>query len=287
MDDGRTLVECFRQQGNEEIGLDKFSALIDKHAAVGVAVEDDAAVQALFAHNGGNLLAGVGPKRIRRMVRERAVGAVVQIHGSFAKERVRQDGSHAVGTVHGEAERRRCGVELPVRLEPAHIFRQTRLVGRLAHNGGGRRIVLAGGTGGHEAFHLRETGRVSHRERAAPRNLETVVGRRIVRSRDHHRCIEILFGSKEIDHGRRGRPQIGHVRAGGLQPRDERTGNGGRRGTRIAPDQHAERRAGRRSSAALVVLLANDGRQMPTNPVNDIQVEIYAERPAHVVSFEE
>ena len=51
---------CANNDGNQIVWLDEFAALVDEHRAVCVAVEYDAAVKPLLAHDLGNLLTRLG-----------------------------------------------------------------------------------------------------------------------------------------------------------------------------------------------------------------------------------
>ena len=114
------LSRGLRHDGNQIVRLDEFAALVDEHAAVGVAVEDDAAVKPLLAHKRGNLLARLGLQGVRRMAGEGTVRRVVDDNRRREKL-VRQKRRHAVGAVDGIAQPLRHPAVLP---HPREIARQ-------------------------------------------------------------------------------------------------------------------------------------------------------------------
>ena len=95
------VARCTSNDGNQIIGLDEFAALVDEHRAVCVAVEYDAAVKPLLAHDFGNLFARLGLERIRRVGGERPVGSVVEQH-RIREHLAHKKRGHSVRAVHGE-----------------------------------------------------------------------------------------------------------------------------------------------------------------------------------------
>ena len=103
----------FGDNGNQVVGLDERAVLVDEHRAVGIAVENDAAVKPLVSHARGDLRARLSLERIRRMVRERPIQRVVE-HDRARKQVVHEQRRHAVRAVDGEAE------PVKFRLPPFH-----------------------------------------------------------------------------------------------------------------------------------------------------------------------
>ena len=120
---------------------------------------------------------------------------------------------------------------------------------------------------------LGKTALVSDGQGAAPGNLQTIVRRRIVRSRDHHRSVETVFRSEEIDHRRGGKPHIHNLRAAGLE-----TG-------------YKRRRDLRRGAAAIPTyektLCTDNIRQLAANAIHRSEIEIDSERTSHIICLEE
>ena len=164
--------EVVTQEGNDEVGADETSLLVDEGDAVGIAVEEQADVTLFFQHQGLDLFLGVGLQRVRLMVGEVTIQGVVDVM-RLADELVGEDGRHAIAAVHSD-------VEVVVRSDKALL--ESEIVGidipltDLAFLGAGHRGFVAL----HQGFQAVQAGVVAHGKGIFGGNLEAVMAFRVV-----------------------------------------------------------------------------------------------------------
>src|SRR5262249_61105739 len=78
---GLFLEHAFGEEGGYEVARDELARVVDEEAPVGIAVECDAEVGALFERLADDELPVLGQERVRLVIRERAVGLEVAADG--------------------------------------------------------------------------------------------------------------------------------------------------------------------------------------------------------------
>ena len=252
--------------GNQVVGLDEFAALVHEHRAVRVTVEDDAAVEPVLAHDRRDLRPRLRLERIGTVRGKLSVdGSVDDLR---AREKLtREQRRHSVRAVHRVPERtiRRRRGRLAL---PTNVARQrVRDLRRAPSFHSAYQAAFAD-----HLLYLVEPVSIADWQRAATRNLETIVRRRIVRGGHHHRAVVSVLGSEEVDHRRRCESQVRDLHARLGQPADERVAHRLAGSPAVASDQPAP--------------AGDHPRQRRSDAADEVQVEVGPEGAAHVVCLE-
>ena len=115
---------------------------------------------------------------------------------------------------------------------------------------------------------------------ASEHHLDAVIGRRIVRARDHHPAVAPALVDGEVEHRRRAHADAEHIGPGGGKPLDQ-TGLEGRRGqAAVAPDADQRR-------SARAVAGPGDGGEAPADGSHVSRGQCLANDPPDVVRAED
>ena len=261
-----------RADGHDHIAIDFVAVLVHHQAAVGVAIEGHAGVEAVFAHVG---LEGLKVRGAAIAVDVEAVGRVGE-HVRGGAEGVEKAlggaAGRTVGAVHGDVEalqRVGNGAEKVVHIVLDHLIAH---VGDLAdgfRRGGRGRVDLAEGVVLDALLQF-----VGQFHALAAEHLDAVELRRVVGGGDHDAGVGLVLG-EQVGHGRRGHEaEHDDVRADGAETR------------RAGQSQHVRGHAAVHADdehRAAAAVAGNDRRSGAAQAHGQVDGELFIGDAAHAV----